>query len=102
MYTYYIYTNIYIHTYIHIHVYMYTCINSVGTGLCYFFFNVFGGPLVRWLFLEQVQKSTCFTGTKVLDVFGGPLVRRLFFEQVLSNSLLYWYQKYMLYWCKST
>jgi uncharacterized membrane protein YdjX (TVP38/TMEM64 family) len=27
---------------------------SLGTALCYFFFNVFGGPIVRWLFLEQV------------------------------------------------
>ena len=68
-------------------IHVYTCINSVGTGLCYFFFNVFGGPLVRWLFLEQVKKSTCFTGTKVLAVFGGTLVRWLFLEQVLCTQI---------------
>jgi hypothetical protein len=27
---------------------------SLGTAICYFFFSVFGGPVVRWLFLEQV------------------------------------------------
>lgn len=29
---------------------------SLGTALCYFFFNVFGGPVVRWLFLEQLVR----------------------------------------------
>ena len=29
---------------------------SLGTALCYFFFHVFGGPVVRWLFLEQLVR----------------------------------------------
>merc|ERR1712216_613635 len=29
---------------------------SLGTALCYFFFNVFGGPVVRWLFMDQLVR----------------------------------------------
>ena len=64
---------------------------SVGTAICYFFFSVFGGPVVRWLFLEQVFLCFFFVclactslGTAIcyffFSVFGGPVVKRLFVE----------------------
>ena len=31
-----------------------TC-TALGTALCYLFYNTFGGPLVRRLFLEQAR-----------------------------------------------